>query len=162
GDVLVEVVADHQHVEMLGDGVAGVGAGRVGGGGDDVVEPAYLDDVGRVAAAGALGVIGVDGAVPEGGNGVLDEAALVEGVGVDHHLHVEGIGDAQAVVDGGGGGAPVLVQLQAGGAGEDHLLERRGNRRDRKSTRLNSSHVKISYAVFCLKQKQIRQHQKRR
>src|SRR5207249_10378245 len=26
--------------------------------------------------------------------------------------------------------------------------------RDRKSTRLNSSHVSISYAVFCLKQKQ--------
>src|SRR5690349_23688480 len=25
--------------------------------------------------------------------------------------------------------------------------------RDRKSTRLNSSHVEISYAVFCLKQK---------
>src|SRR5690606_19994792 len=27
--------------------------------------------------------------------------------------------------------------------------------RDRKSTRLNSSHVKISYAVFCLKKKRI-------
>src|SRR5690606_41806803 len=27
------------------------------------------------------------------------------------------------------------------------------NDRDRKSTRLNSSHVKISYAVFCLKKK---------
>src|SRR5690606_40819969 len=27
---------------------------------------------------------------------------------------------------------------------------------DRKSTRLNSSHVKISYAVFCLKKKNIR------
>src|SRR6266498_4777615 len=26
-------------------------------------------------------------------------------------------------------------------------------RRDRKSTRLNSSHVRISYAVFCLKKK---------
>src|SRR5690606_39933169 len=26
-------------------------------------------------------------------------------------------------------------------------------RQDRKSTRLNSSHVKISYAVFCLKKK---------
>src|SRR5699024_12388695 len=26
-------------------------------------------------------------------------------------------------------------------------------RRDRKSTRLNSSHVSISYAVFCLRQK---------
>src|SRR5690606_40283685 len=28
---------------------------------------------------------------------------------------------------------------------------------DRKSTRLNSSHVKISYAVFCLKKKKKRQ-----
>src|SRR3712207_7641789 len=28
-----------------------------------------------------------------------------------------------------------------------------GNRRDRKSTRLNSSHANISYAVFCLKKK---------
>src|SRR5690606_42072776 len=27
------------------------------------------------------------------------------------------------------------------------------SRQDRKSTRLNSSHVKISYAVFCLKKK---------
>src|SRR5690606_40781362 len=27
---------------------------------------------------------------------------------------------------------------------------------DRKSTRLNSSHVKISYAVFCLKKKNIK------
>src|SRR2546427_7984991 len=32
------------------------------------------------------------------------------------------------------------------------LLERR-SRRDRKSTRLNSSHSQISYAVFCLKKK---------
>src|SRR3989442_11393928 len=31
-------------------------------------------------------------------------------------------------------------------------LEGRGDR-DRKSTRLNSSHVRISYAVFCLKKK---------
>src|SRR5690348_17487545 len=29
----------------------------------------------------------------------------------------------------------------------------RGDRRDRKSTRLNSSHPSISYAVFCLKKK---------
>src|SRR5690606_41985103 len=34
---------------------------------------------------------------------------------------------------------------------------RRPARRDRKSTRLNSSHVKISYAVFCLKKKKKRQ-----
>src|SRR2546430_3776495 len=31
--------------------------------------------------------------------------------------------------------------------------ESRGRRRDRKSTRLNSSHSQISYAVFCLKKK---------
>src|SRR3712207_7458889 len=29
--------------------------------------------------------------------------------------------------------------------------------RDRKSTRLNSSHANISYAVFCLKKKKLRQ-----
>src|SRR5437773_7877217 len=29
----------------------------------------------------------------------------------------------------------------------------RSDRRDRKSTRLNSSHITISYAVFCLKKK---------
>src|SRR5690606_41428862 len=29
---------------------------------------------------------------------------------------------------------------------------------DRKSTRLNSSHVKISYAVFCLKKKKQEKH----
>src|SRR2546430_11178217 len=30
-----------------------------------------------------------------------------------------------------------------------------GRRRDRKSTRLNSSHSQISYAVFCLKKKNL-------
>src|SRR3712207_8559142 len=30
-----------------------------------------------------------------------------------------------------------------------------GSNRDRKSTRLNSSHANISYAVFCLKKKKI-------
>src|SRR5690349_23238249 len=33
------------------------------------------------------------------------------------------------------------------------VAERPRPRRDRKSTRLNSSHVEISYAVFCLKKK---------
>src|SRR2546422_5054242 len=33
------------------------------------------------------------------------------------------------------------------------LLDLAGDRRDRKSTRLNSSHGYISYAVFCLKKK---------
>src|SRR5690606_339560 len=36
---------------------------------------------------------------------------------------------------------------------ENKLLPASVVREDRKSTRLNSSHVKISYAVFCLKKK---------
>src|SRR5690349_23826700 len=35
-------------------------------------------------------------------------------------------------------------------------------RRDRKSTRLNSSHVEISYAVFCLKKKKKKKKEKNR
>src|SRR3712207_8840949 len=34
-----------------------------------------------------------------------------------------------------------------------HALPVRPRRQDRKSTRLNSSHANISYAVFCLKKK---------
>src|SRR3989442_9930377 len=34
--------------------------------------------------------------------------------------------------------------------------------RDRKSTRLNSSHVRISYAVFCLKKKKLEKFEKQR
>src|SRR3712207_7181235 len=40
----------------------------------------------------------------------------------------------------------------------DHVVARAVERpvgRDRKSTRLNSSHANISYAVFCLKKKKI-------
>src|SRR5690606_39667952 len=42
-----------------------------------------------------------------------------------------------------------------GDGGGKHRSESFGacHRQDRKSTRLNSSHVKISYAVFCLKKK---------
>src|SRR5690606_41400111 len=43
---------------------------------------------------------------------------------------------------------PVDAQVEAA-----HGVNVAISRRDRKSTRLNSSHVKISYAVFCLKKK---------
>src|SRR5690349_22143633 len=39
---------------------------------------------------------------------------------------------------------------EIGLVGDGHQVE---HQRDRKSTRLNSSHVEISYAVFCLKKK---------
>src|SRR5699024_11260548 len=48
--------------------------------------------------------------------------------------------------------------------GTSHLMILRhddGLDRDRKSTRLNSSHVSISYAVFCLKKKNNQLHKER-
>src|SRR5207253_11123891 len=41
--------------------------------------------------------------------------------------------------------------LPRAGARDQHARVRGGGDVDRKSTRLNSSHVAISYAVFCLK-----------
>src|SRR2546427_6919433 len=51
-----------------------------------------------------------------------------------------------------------LLQLAGGGAiacpeRRVHLSAEGGREADRKSTRLNSSHSQISYAVFCLKKK---------
>src|SRR5206468_12205515 len=53
---------------------------------------------------------------------------------------------------------PIAADLR-GGEQPRHVAHRRahdefrGFREDRKSTRLNSSHDQISYAVFCLKKK---------
>ena len=92
--------------------------------GSTLASPTDLDDVRRVAAAGAFGVEGVDGAALERGHGVLHEAGLVQRVGVDGDLHVELVGHRQAVVDGGRRRAPVLVQLEPAGAGLHLLLQR--------------------------------------
>src|SRR5690625_5468111 len=45
------------------------------------------------------------------------------------------------------------VNAEVPGVGETVVARVRGVEPDRKSTRLNSSHVAISYAVFCLKKK---------
>src|SRR5690606_41837663 len=52
-----------------------------------------------------------------------------------------------------GRGAAGLCDGRPGPVHVRRLQPRRRAHRDRKSTRLNSSHVKISYAVFCLKKK---------
>src|SRR3712207_7973191 len=55
-----------------------------------------------------------------------------------------------------GDGAGQPLALQARDRPRDALPDRRDEVRpaqDRKSTRLNSSHANISYAVFCLKKK---------
>src|SRR5690554_7361695 len=48
---------------------------------------------------------------------------------------------------------PVVLATGWGSQIGDTEARCRGVTRDRKSTRLNSSHVRISYAVFCLKKK---------
>src|SRR3989442_3144984 len=62
----------------------------------------------------------------------------------------------------------VLVQVDQGLSGQKEVARRlgialrrfflTGKALDRKSTRLNSSHVRISYAVFCLKKKRRLKH----
>src|SRR5438874_10590038 len=63
---------------------------------------------------------------------------------VEHRLHLR----RQAGED------EDVLEREAGRAAE-RVLDRpaAGGQADRKSTRLNSSHVEISYAVFCLKKK---------
>src|SRR5438034_3570868 len=65
-----------------------------------------------------------------------------EGVGRRHHCR-----PSPAAADGG----VLLRRVHRGRGGFRRTGGDRG--RDRKSTRLNSSHTVISYAVFCLKKK---------
>src|SRR5947199_6393985 len=59
-------------------------------------------------------------------------------------------------------GQQALQPLSRQGTGQRCLGQRRYQEAaDRKSTRLNSSHLGISYAVFCLKKKKIKTPQPR-
>src|SRR5256885_7315686 len=58
-------------------------------------------------------------------------------------------------------GVTVVDRVRQGVDGDGHG-QRPAGRGDRKSTRLNSSHLVISYAVFCLKKKNKPIHLNRR
>src|SRR5688572_31215960 len=73
-----------------------------------------------------------------------EAGAVLEGLELG--LGVGGvIGDVRAGVG--------LGDAEVGEQERDRLGGHRGSPVDRKSTRLNSSHSQISYAVFCLKKK---------
>src|SRR5204862_7478166 len=71
--------------------------------------------------------------------------------GGDHDAEVVRPGRAGEPL--GGLGPRPAHRVASAGAGDAA-----SGRGDRKSTRLNSSHVEISYAVFCLKKKKTRTH----
>src|SRR5690606_40007649 len=103
----------------------------------------------RVAAAHLEGDGGGGGVLDAPGHGLLGDAAAVP---VAHQRGApaqgeDARGDQPDQED--EGLAPVPAHGRTGAA----LVAAGGGGSDRKSTRLNSSHVKISYAVFCLKKK---------
>src|SRR5699024_12430244 len=55
--------------------------------------------------------------------------------------------------DGRERGAGEASEVRGGGSARHEGSDDQPDAEDRKSTRLNSSHVSISYAVFCLKKK---------
>src|SRR3712207_8411194 len=71
----------------------------------------------------------------------------IVGAGADG---VRGRGDALLVAG--------LAALRADAGGDEEHVGADEGAQDRKSTRLNSSHANISYAVFCLKKKKNRPH----
>src|SRR3712207_7094656 len=72
-----------------------------------------------------------------GAGGRRNARRLERRLGGDGALRADGVVDASD------------VEARGADPDRDRLL----GRRDRKSTRLNSSHANISYAVFCLKKK---------
>src|SRR3989449_3004682 len=74
-------------------------------------------------------------------------------------VHVTGFSGALTVKQFRGGQSNPTYYLTAGG--KEYVLRRKPpgkllpSAQDRKSTRLNSSHGYISYAVFCLKKKKL-------
>src|SRR5207248_3668003 len=84
-----------------------------------------------------------------------DLEALVElflDAGADPNTTMRGGETALMTAARTGKSGPVKLLLARGA--DVNAKERRGQT-DRKSTRLNSSHRTISYAVFCLKQKKV-------
>jgi len=78
---------------MLIERIARVRARGIRAAGQHVGVLDHGNNVGRVSTASTFGVVGVDGAAFEGGDGLLDEAGFVERVGVDKALDIVFVAD---------------------------------------------------------------------
>src|SRR5580700_6397893 len=77
-----------------------------------------------MAAPRAFGVIGVNGPAGDGGDCVVHIPRFIDGIRVDCDLNVVTVGHCEAGIDSRRGGAPILVEFQATGAGGDLFFER--------------------------------------
>ena len=107
----VEMVANHQHVEVFIHCIDCEGPGRVGRGRQHIRLTAYFDNIRRMTAASTFGMEGMDVAALESSDRVLDEAGLVQGIGVDRHRDVGVLRNRQAIVNRSRCRAPILVQF---------------------------------------------------
>src|SRR5690625_6584945 len=76
---------------------------------------------------------------------VNNDLVQLSRLGCDDLMRFKGIGIAKAV--------SIVAAMELGRRRQKSKVSERQSLTDRKSTRLNSSHVAISYAVFCLKKK---------
>src|SRR5256886_10684448 len=88
---------------------------------------------------GVEGIRQVEAAVVERQVGTVIQHHLVHGARAAHDVHRHHVAREPALLE--ALGEPSVARAEVEG--------------DRKSTRLNSSHSQISYAVFCLKKKKI-------
>src|SRR5258707_2715050 len=72
---------------------------------------------------------------------------------LDYHPHVYAIATCRRVANGGKFRGPIAGELDILAKAAEVGCQLVEDVKDRKSTRLNSSHANISYAVFCLKKK---------
>ena len=117
-------MTDHEHIEMLIDGVDRERPRRVGARRQDVRQRGHADNVRSMAAAGAFRVVRVDRPAGNGGDGVLDEAGFIERIGMDGDLDIVAVRDIHAAIDRRRRRPPVFVELQSAGARADLLLQR--------------------------------------
>ncbi|MNE51968.1 hypothetical protein D3C80_1466220 [compost metagenome] len=117
-------MADHQHVQVLVDGVYRVRQRGVGGRGQNIRVRAGCDNIRRMAAARAFGMKRMDGATVNRGQRVLDKTRLVQRVAVQRHLNIHLLGDAQRAVDRRRRRTPVFVNFKTNGPRRDLLAQR--------------------------------------
>src|SRR5258705_7220067 len=152
----------HQ-IKALGDaGIRVIAPDQRGYGATDRPEPIEAYDIEHLTGdlVGLLDHLGIDKAIFVGhdwGGFIvwqmplrhIDRVAGVVGINTPHTSRAPA--DPIELLRQRFGEQMYIVQFQDPARGADKIL-------DRKSTRLNSSHLGISYAVFCLKKKKKRSH----